>query len=386
MADESILEKARALSAVMREHAARGEREARVADEVIDAMESSGLLGLFAPKLYGGLEEGPATMLEVVSILGEGDASAAWVASFYMAHTWIAALFPKEAQDELFAGRAHLRAPAPFAPTGVLTARDGGYSLTGNWRFATGCVHGTWAFVGAIEPGEPRPRFFLVAVPRADYEIVETWDVDGMAGTGSHDITVSDAFVPAHRTISLNDFRTGNTPGTKVHAGPLYRVPMPPMLALTAAAPVIGAARRGHQEYARQIRQRILAYEGTSQVDKPAAQMRLAAAEADIRAAELLLESSAGELMQLLSGTKEVTLDDRSRLRLNAAYAVQCALRALRGLADSAGSSAHFASHPLQRQLRDVTVVATHAIFDWDQTTELRGRMLVGLKPSSPLL
>lgn len=229
-----MLERARALSERMREHAARAERDARVADEVIEALDDSGLLGLFAPRARGGMEACPVDMLEVVAILGEGDASAAWVASFYMAHTWIASLFPAEAQEELVDGRAFVRAPAPFGPIGAAIPCHGGHHL--------------------------------------------------------------------------------------------------------------------------------------------------------IHAADALPRGAASELMLELEAQEEIPLDDRSRLRLNAAYAVQCALRSLRSLVDSAASSAHFTDHPLQRQLRDVTVIASHAIFDWDATLELRGRMLVGLGPRSPLL
>src|SRR5581483_5221526 len=109
-------------------------------------------------------------------------------------------------------------------PTGKATPADGGYRLSGRWSFVSGVDYSDWVIVAAMvfaPQGPPQARHFLV--PRKDYSVLDTWHNVGMRGTGSNDLIVDDVFVPAHRTITMDDFREGTTPGSRVNTGPLYR-------------------------------------------------------------------------------------------------------------------------------------------------------------------
>lgn len=368
-------------------NALEAERARKPDDSAIAAIAATGLFAMLVPKAHGGYEASISELFEAVAKLGEGCTSTAWVASFYATHSWIASLFPAEARAEFFADQPYLLAPAPFAPTGTAKEVDGGYELTGRWRWGTGVMHANWIFVaGLCAPAGRPPEARVFALRASEARIVDTWQVSGMAATGSNDIVVESVFVPAHRTIGFEAFKDGDTPGGRDHANPLYRTPMPPLLALSAALPALGAARASVRIFERAMKQRYMAYENKHQDERPAAQMRLARARSLVDTAELLLRDLVQRLERGTASGEPVAIAERARMRMNAAQAVDFCKTAIESLADAAGSSACFLDHPLQRFARDVRVLSTHVIFDWDGTSEMYGRVLLGRKPGTILV
>jgi hypothetical protein len=90
-----------------------------------------------------------------------------------------------------------------------------------------------------------------------------------MCATGSNDVVITDAFVPVHRLVRVTDIYKGTAPGAALHEADTYRWPMVPALALLAAMPALGSAERAAEIYAERLSQRVLAYEGVTQKDKP---------------------------------------------------------------------------------------------------------------------
>lgn len=372
---------------VLRARALESEKARKPDDAAIEAIEATGLFGLMVPKRHGGLERGLSDLVDPIVRLGEGCTSTAWVASFYVAHSWIAALFPARARDEFFATKPHLRAPAPFAPTGTAVEVEGGYRLKGRWRWGTGVMHAEWAFPAAlVAPAGKPPEARVFALPIADVTIADTWKISGMSATGSNDLVVDDVFVPAYRTIGFEAFKDGNTPGAEELGSRLYRIPMPPLLALTAALPALGAARASVLAFERSMKQRYMAYENKHQDERPAAQMRLARASATVHVAELTLRDLARRIDASVERDAPLSLAERAGMRMSAAHAVRGCRDAIATIAEAAGSSAYFEDQPIQRMLRDVTVLATHVAFDWDGTSEMYGRVLLGRKPGTVLV
>src|SRR4029077_16147196 len=114
-------------------------------------------------------------------------ASTAWVCGLLSAHQWLAALFPAEAQRAVWGSNPGATLCGSYAPISEAAAAAGGYRLNGRWSFASGCDNGQWAICAArvAAPGErpSQPAFLLV--PASDYVTDDTWDVIGLAGTGS---------------------------------------------------------------------------------------------------------------------------------------------------------------------------------------------------------
>lgn len=374
-----VIARARALVPLLAEHAALAERQRQPAQAVIDALRDSRILELLVPRCHGGLELDLDTFAEVGSTLGEGDASMAWVACFYIEHNWLLCHFPENFQRELFRDRSCVLAPAMVAPTGVATREGRDYRVSGRWQWATGISHADWVLVSAFQ--EEDSRFF--ALPVEAVKVEDTWFVDGMSGTGSHDVVVDDVHVAAERSLSFLEMSEGRAEGAKLHTAPIFRTPMAPVLTLAAALPAVGQARMVHGLFRDRMRERTLYATTTKQAESVSAQIRLARTEVDLRAAELLLRDAVAEVMRL---RKEATLEDRARWLAELASVVDRCRGVVRQIADASGASAHFLSSPLQRAVRDIHVLSCHAVFDLEARLEAFGRTRLGLDPQSRLL
>jgi 3-hydroxy-9,10-secoandrosta-1,3,5(10)-triene-9,17-dione monooxygenase len=379
-AHEDLVDRARALAPLFAEHASRSEVLRRPTDEAIAAVEEAEIFKLMVPRRYGGFELDMDTFVEVVLALSEGDASLAWVTAFLIEHNWMFCLFPESFQKQLYADRSYVLAPGMIAPSGVARPATGGFVLSGRWQFATGVWHASWIIAGAIllkEDGTPDPRFF--AIPREEVTVEDTWHVDGMCGTGSHDVVIEDCFVPDDRSVSILDMNRGCAPGAGIHAGPLYRTPMVPLLCATAAMPSLGQARVLVREYAKRLPGRKRMGFGPSQAEHAPAQIRLARLSVAVHQAELLLRDTVRELCALRNRSGAL---ERARMQAQLATVVDQSKRIISEVCASSGAGAHQLSDALQRARRDVEVMACHVAFDLDAALENTGKAMLGIEVS----
>ncbi len=354
------------------------EERRRLPAATVDDYIASGLPELLVPARYGGLQAPWQEILDPVRRMAHGCASSAWTLGFYTLHNWMMALFGEQAQEEAFATRPFL-APAPLAPTGRGVAVDGGIRLSGRWSWATGVMHGTWVIVGALCGPDTGIYPALALLPIEDATIPDVWHTDGMCATGSNDVVVTDAFVPAHRLVRVTDIYKGTAPGAALHDCDTYRWPMVPALALLAAMPAFGSAERVADIYAERLSQRVLAYEGVTQKDKPIAQAHLSEARVRLRALRGLLDDTVGQLQTLIAAGDPVPRPVRGEARLAAAHIVHESRDVIARLLGASGASAHFLDNPLQRIKRDVDVLSGHVVFDYDTSRELAGALILGM-------
>ena len=363
------------------ERAAEAERLRRLPSATVDEVTASGLTDLLVPARYGGRQAPLPAILDPVRRMAHGCASSAWTIGFYVLHNWMLALFDERAQEEAFATRPFL-APAPLAPTGRGLPVEGGITLTGRWSWATGVMHGNWIIVGALCGPDDAIYPALALLPIDEAAIDDVWHTDGMRATGSNDVVISDAFVPEHRLVRVADIYTGTAPGAALHDTDTYRWPMVPALALLAAMPALGSAERVAEIYAERLSERVLAYEGVMQKDKPIAQARLGEAEVRLRALRGLLADTVGEIEGIVAAGDPVPRPVRGAARMAAAQIVHESRQVIGLLLEASGASVHFVDNPLQRIKRDVDVLAGHVVFDYDTSRELAGALRLGMKVS----
>lgn len=375
-----LLQYIKDLSPLINEKSGSAEQARRPDDAVIAALGEAGLFKHFVPKRFGGDEGSAQDFTQATMALGALDASHAWVASFYMEHNWMVSLFPLEAQEEAFAARGYTTAPACVAPTGTAEKVDGGFRVNGQWAFGTGICHADWVMLACPAP-DLIMGFFLL--PAGDVEMLDTWHMAGMAATGSNDIRVDNVFVPAHRAISLVDMAEGRAPGAALYDSPMYRIPMTPFLASVVGAVAAGAAQGAVQTYQTRLEQRMMFTTGEKQADRPLARARLARADADANIAALCVRDVIDQLVASATDGTSGDLQKRASLRIQTLRAVELARGTVQELAAGSGATAQQTSHPLQRALRDVTVLAGHAVVEPDTIAELHGRMMLGLKPNT---
>ena len=351
----------------------------RLPDATVADLAASGFTDLLVPKRYGGLQADFPAILDPVRRMAAGCTSSAWTIGFYALHNWMLALFGERAQEEAFATRPFL-APAPLAPTGRGLPVDDGIRLSGRWSWATGVMDGNWIIVGALCGPDQAIYPALALLPATDVTIEDVWHTDGMRATGSNDVVITDAFVPEYRTVRVTDIYGGTAPGAALHDCTTYRWPMVPALALLAAMPALGSAERVTDLYAERLAQRVLAYEGVMQKDKPIAQSHLSEARVRLRAVRGLLADTVGEIEAILATGDPVSRPVRGEARLAAAHIVHESRAVITALSEASGASAHFLDSPLQRFKRDVDVVSGHVVFDYDTSRELAGALTLGMK------
>jgi 3-hydroxy-9,10-secoandrosta-1,3,5(10)-triene-9,17-dione monooxygenase len=364
------------------ERARHAEDIRRLPDDTLTDLAASGFTELLVPKRFGGEQAAFPEILDPVRRMAHGCTSSAWTIGFYALHNWMLALFGEQAQQEAFSNRPFL-APAPLAPTGRGVPVDGGIRLTGKWSWATGVMHGNWIMVGCLcdAPDEPAGIYPAMAlVPISEIAVEDVWHTDGMCATGSNDAVINDVFVPEHRLVRVIDIYRGTAPGAGLHDSATYRWPMVPALALLAAMPALGSAERVTELYAERVAQRVLAYEGVMQRDKPIAQARLAEAKVRLRALHGLLDDTVGQIETIVASGDEVPQPVRGDARMAAAHIVHESRAVIAMLFEASGASVHFLDSPLQRFKRDVDVLSGHVVFDYDTSRELAGALSLGMK------
>jgi alkylation response protein AidB-like acyl-CoA dehydrogenase len=382
---QEVLKRVRALKPQIAASAAETERRRRPVLSVWNALRRTGAFYHFVPKRYGGLEFDVESFLDVMLEIGEACASTCWTATFTIDHNWLAAQFPEQAQNEFFAGGRYMSAPGTSNPMGEAVRVPGGFRLNAHYRFGSGVMNADWVFAMGLVQGEdpPSPRWF--AIPAREVVVLDTWHVDGLAGTGSNDFLVQDVFVPEHRVLVWADAWSCNSPGARLHSNPMYRMPPVQFLAFcTSITPV--AAVRGmiklHQ--GRLAAGKVRWGESVNQRDKSSAQVRMARADLLNHSAELNLRDIARTLMNL-GGAGSPNDLTRTRIIAQCAMATSLAHEAATLIARGSGASIHALSNPLQRFIRDINVAVSHQLHEFDEVGEQYGRVLFGLEPISPM-
>jgi len=386
MQEQELLSRIEALVPMLEANAAQAERQRKPVDAVMQAIEDTGVYRYFVPKRFGGYEFGMETFMKIGMALGEGCVSTGWVTTFCVEHNWLMALFNQKAQEQIFGNQPYIIAPGTLAPKGVATPVDGGYRITGRWEWGTGVMHADWALLGALTPqaGSDRPDLCMFLVPMDQVEIIDTWQIAGMAGTGSNDVAVEDVFVESHLMTSVTKMRVGETDGSKWLDSYLYKMPMMAVLGLTAAAPMVGAARRAVTLFRDRMQERMVYGTTTAQGEKPVSQHRLGQIAVAARNAEILLMQLARETEEW--GRSGVVCPDEERvaLRVRIGDVVRKSRDVIRDVVEAGGAHAHFLDNPLQRMLRDVHAGSCHTVFDLDISCEQFGRSLLGLEITMP--
>jgi 3-hydroxy-9,10-secoandrosta-1,3,5(10)-triene-9,17-dione monooxygenase len=157
----------------------QAEADRKIPAETIAELQEAGVFRMLQPQRWGGLEADPVEFYEVIRALAATCGSTGWVSSVVGVHPWQLALFPDQAQQDVWGEDSSTLVSSSYAPTGKLTKVDGGFQLSGRWSFSSGCDHCSWVLLGAMQLGEDgKPvDMFTILVPRSDYDIEDVWDV-----------------------------------------------------------------------------------------------------------------------------------------------------------------------------------------------------------------
>jgi indole-3-acetate monooxygenase len=379
-----LVEVARSLVPLVLEYAEQGEADRCLPAPVTKAFTEAGLFRMCRPRELGGLEADPITVMEVVEELARADGATGWVAMILGAGSVFAGILPKEGAQEIFADR-NVASGGSFALTGRAVPVDGGYRVSGRWSFMSGCHQCQWLGGSCIvfDGDKPRmgpfgPEIVVPLCPVADGKIVDTWNVAGLRGTGSHDFELSDVFVPRARCAPM-------PPPGPTFSGPLYAFPFFGFLSISIAACAAGIARAAVDELVRVAKTKTPFGMTSTLSTRSSAQIAVSEAHAALLSGRAMLRESVRQIWDKIVNGSPVSAQDRALLRLAATNMTLSAARAVDLAYTAGGGSALYAKSPLQRCLRDIRAITQHATVA-SHTHELFGKILLGVEADAPLL
>lgn len=359
---------------LLKRRAAHTEARRRIPQETVDQIIAGGLLRLANPDRYGGYGLDCDTIFEIEMQLGRGCGSSAWCYGVWAIHNWVTGHFPEQAQEEYFADPDVISSTSYTPARASVTAAPGGYRLSGQWDFSSGCDFAKWATVGGNGPA----GLLWFLVPRSDFRIIDTWHVSGLRGTGSKDVVMEDVFVPEHRVLDTRLSTEGKTGGWDLHQRPGYRAPLLSLFPFTLVSPAIGMAQGAVEEFAAQLLQRS-GPTGVRLAESAAAQLRLAESAAEVDAARAVLRTNCREILGRAAAGETPSLLDRARYRRDHGFIATLCVRSVDRLFEAAGGHALYDSNPLQRFWRDVHAATHQSALHWDTTAEQYARLRLGL-------
>lgn len=373
------LEVARKLGPFIRASAPDTEAQRELPRPLFEAMADAGLFQLALPRAIGGAEMDLPHYIEVIEEIGKGDASTGWVTNQVAIFATYAARMSHEAARAIWIDPPRsVVANTPVANAQAIVV-PGGYRVTGRQGFSTGCRHASWlaAHATVVEEGRPRldegqPEMRYCFVPRAQAELLDTWHVRGMRGTGTHHFAVNDVFVPEERTV-----RSVTAP--LVETGPLYQIPRTLVFASGDAAVALGTARACLAAFIELATTKTPRAMDLLLRDQVIVQNEVGHVEAHIRSGRAFLIETVGEIWHSLTTTGTITLEQRATLRLATTHGIRLAVQVVDMIYNMSGATAAYESSPIQRHFQDVHVISQHLQARLAHY-ELVGRHWLGLK------
>jgi len=355
---------------------------------IVRDMQRAGVFRMAMPRSWGGPELNLLSQLRVIEALSIADASAGWCAMIGVDGGYLTAYIDQAVAREMYTDIDSVTA-CTFAPPGIAIKKGDGFIVNGRWPFASGCQHATW-FIGHFvifdgdsprlqRDGLPETRFGFL--PAEECEIIDTWTTSGLRGSGSHDWTVKDRFIPEARTFNL-------AAPTHYRKGPLYALPN--LLLYKAAAVVLGIARGAIDDFIALASRKPLTFKSPSVTkamlrDETYAQCTVAQAEAMVSSARGFVFEAVGDMWNKLLTGDLPSLKQRARARLAMVHASTACTQAVELLYKANGGSVVYAGNTFDRRLRDIHAVNQHAVHSL-KTWEVTGRVLLGLEPNYGLL
>jgi alkylation response protein AidB-like acyl-CoA dehydrogenase len=376
-----IVTAAESLIPLATEHRQTTEQDRRVAAPIVQAIRERGfgrmLLDTGPPARHT-----PQEWLSVLETLAGAEASVSWL----VWNTTLGCLWYRFLDD---AGRERIFADAKrlFAgstrPTGQAVPADGGFRLSGRWSLVSGCELADYLFLMSpvLEGGAPRmvapgvPEIRVLYIPPGAYTILDTWHVGGLRGSGSHDVVVNDAFVPAEDTLAPFPMADGGSP--------LTRLPIVATMVAGHAAQLLGMARRAIAVTIEILRTKISIDTGSKASDRPSVLADLASYDAALAAARSHLQARMARVWEEAEKGPP-TAENRAALFSAGLHAGATARACVAAMHAAAGTTALYVDCPLERIVRDIVAMAQHVAAQplwWEDS----GRVLLGQAPTNPL-
>jgi len=373
-----MLDRARALVPRLADRAPAAAAARRLPPETIAEYHATGILRILQPRRFGGRQGRFSLFSRIVEELTYGCASSAWVYAVLAEHQWIIAQYPEEAQVDVWGDDPEAVASSSLAPRAAAKRVAEGWRLSGRYPFSSGCDYAQWAILGAFlgEMGDPRHIAYLLA-PLAEVEIVDDWQVLGLAGTGSKSLVLHDVFIPEHRCVMVSDLFAGTPPGALVHPEyPVLRAPRGFLVSYSLPPVAIALGRRALDIACTTLSGRV-SRGVTKLAESEVVQVAIGEAAAAIDVATMLLHTGRESSTAAVSSGRKITDAEALRARRDMVYAQHQVSWALDRLCELNGARWVYDSDQLGAIRRDVMTILTHHAASRQAAMAPYGRMLL---------
>jgi alkylation response protein AidB-like acyl-CoA dehydrogenase len=376
-----LFERIDAIAPVLAADAGLGEELRRLPDTTVEALRDAGLLRLKVPAALGGDEAEPELQFDVFERVALTNASAAWCLFIYADSAGLAsARLPDRGLERLLAdGDVPVVCGGGGLRPGTLRAVEGGYRLSGRFRYGSGIHAARWVLLQGLVTGHDGapPSVRVCIVPRDAVEVQDTWHVLGMRATGSNDFAVNDVFVPDDMT-----FPPGIPPR---RGGRVFRTGIVGFLGYPVPAVTLGIARRALDELIERAASVTRGYTRPQVLaSRPAFQSFLGAADQRLKAARALMIADGNNLMERVDQGTGGLRAVEAGTRAAGAFAVRTAADVLADTVRFAGGAALQQGTVFERAVRDLTVAANHLLVN-ESAYENHAQFLLGMDGADPL-
>ena len=380
---EGFLQAARALTPAIRELRVEFDRARSLPSPLVKRMAQTGFFSIWLARALGGPELNITDYFRIIGELARADGAVGWCTMVSAGYSRFSGFLDEGAAREIF-GTGETIVAGTINPTGKAVAAPGGFRVSGRWAYGSFIQHSTWTVGNCIvHDGEtPRrgadgaPDMRLLLFPTSTVEIIDTWHVAGLRGTGSHDFAVRDLFVPADHAI-------GGFAAKPTQPGTLYAAPFITVFAMCLASVPLGIARAAIDAFTELAEAKTPVGTPGKLRDKASAQADLGRAEALLSSARAFMFDEAEKLWATVAAGDAPSLKQRAIARLAAAQAASASAQAVDLIYNAAGGSALYENNPIERCFRDVHATTQH-VGTSSANFELSGRVLLGLDPGTP--
>lgn len=382
---EEVLNRVNELVPVLRARAAETEKLRRMHPDNLRDLTEAGVFRLTVPADAGGYEAPDEIVTEVLAQISRGCPSTSWICCIMTDANTLPALMGDEAAEEIYA-TPDLRMTGTFEATGEATRVEGGYRVTGQWRWNTGGVHSNWIAPACTTTNDGVPARIQAIVPASQVEHQDNWRAAGMRGTATNIMSVTDVFVPTSRTILMKNLVDGVFPRRRYSDNPYYNRPWIMLVSVHTGPVLLGMARGAMDTFMKYLPSRgAITYTGwTRAAEAPVLHHQLAKAQFSLETAEMYTDRLC-QLLQDVCG-REATMTERVQARAWLGRITTHARACVNQLFEASGASQTLITADLQRYFRDINVLHQHAALQPNSSDELYGRVLAGLEPNTEVV
>ena len=376
-----VIERARAMIPRLAERARAAEDALMVPRETVAEMQEAGFFKVLQPKRWGGYEMDPRVFYTVQMALAEGCMATAWIYGVIGVHNWQIPLFPEQAQIDVWGTDPTTLTASTYMPTGKAEPVDGGYNFSGRWSWSSGSQHCEWILLGGLLPkkdGSGVLEHCTFLLPKADFKIIENFDVLGLRATGSHDIEVTNAFVPAHRTHRTNDHSDAGCPGRAVNPGWLYRIPFTQVFQRAVSSACLGATDAAINSFRARCAS-FVGKHGAKTAEDVNSQLAVTEAMMMSDAAKLVLYRNFQRIVDCAKNGTVMDVEERLLQRAQASQVPKKCAEAVNEIMRACAAGGVYKTNPIERTFRDLHVARGHIANNSDAYARAHGAVMLGL-------